>query len=86
MGQGYDHMWGGGFLLAGGPLLWIIAGIPFAIGLYHVAGRLGRSQPLWAVLSLVPFVNYFFWIYAAFVIVLAVLDRLNALTGAGGRS
>ncbi len=83
--SGYDHMWGGGgYFWGGGPLLvWILVGVPFAIGFYFVAGRLGRSGPAWAILSLIPFVNYFFWIYAGFVVLLAVLDRLNALAAPG---
>jgi hypothetical protein len=62
------------------PLLaFILIAILFAIGFAKIAGRMGKSPVLWAVLSLVPVVNYFFWIYAMFVILLYVLDRLNAI-------
>jgi hypothetical protein len=62
------------------PLLaFILIAILFAIGFAKIAGRMGKSPVLWAVLSLVPVVNYFFWIYAMFVILIYVLDRLNAI-------
>lgn len=60
-------------------LLFILVAILFAFGFAKVAGRIGRSPVLWAVLSLIPLVNYFFWIYAGFVVLLHVLDRLNAI-------
>jgi len=62
------------------PLLaFILIAILFAIGFAKIAGRMGKSPVLWAVLSLIPVVNYFFWIYAMFVILIYVLDRLNAI-------
>lgn len=83
-GQGFN-------LLALIPFLLLM--FPLAIGLSLVAGRVGRNKVLWAVLSLVPVVNYFFWIYAFFVVVLHMLDRLNGITahlgvviGPGGRA
>lgn len=60
----------------------IVISIPFAIGFYFVAGRLGRNKWAWLIVSLIPVVNYFFWIYAFFVIILGVLDRLNGIQGA----
>lgn len=59
--------------------LFVLIAVLFAIGFAKIAGRIGRSPGLWAVLSLIPVVNYFFWIYAMFVILLYVLDRLNAI-------
>lgn len=58
---------------------WALVALPFAIGFYFVAGRLGRSPMLWAVLSLIPLINVFFFIYAGFSTVLYALDRLNQL-------
>jgi hypothetical protein len=52
--------------------------LPFAIGNYALAGRLGRSRAGWLILSLIPLVNYFFLIYVAYVVVLRVLDSLAA--------
>lgn len=58
----------------------IVIGIGIAIGNGFVAKRLGHSQALWIVLSLIPFFNTFFYVYVFFVVLLAMLDRLNALT------
>lgn len=63
------------------PLLFlIVVGVLFAIGFAKIAGRIGRSPVLWAILSLIPLVNYIFWIYATFVILLYMLDRLNGIS------
>ena len=59
----------------------IVIGIGIAIGNGFVAKRLGHSQALWIVLSLIPFFNTIFYVYVFFVVLLAVIDRLNALTG-----
>lgn len=59
-------------------ILWLVVfTIPFAIGAYLVAGRMGRTQWLWALLAAIPFVNFFFMIYAFFAVLLYALDRLN---------
>ena len=55
----------------------MVVSIPFAIGAWFVAGRMGRSRALWVILTLVPFVNFFFYIYAIFAVLLYILDRLN---------
>jgi hypothetical protein len=57
----------------------LVIGLLVGIGFYFVAGRLGKNKVLWLVLSVIPFVNYVFWTYAMFAIVIGVLDRLNAL-------
>ncbi len=86
MMQGPDPMFFG--LMTFLPIF--LMSIPFAIGAYFVAERMGRSQALWVVLTLIPFVNFFFYIYAMFAILLYVLDRLNGVApppqvvGAGG--
>jgi hypothetical protein len=61
-------------------------GLPFAIGFYFVAGRMGRHPLLWAVLMLIPFVNFFFLIYAMFAILLYILDLLNETAGKSRQS
>lgn len=62
------------------PLLaFVLIAILLAIGFALVAGRIGKSSVMWAVLSLIPIVNYFFWIYASFMVLLYMLDRLNAI-------
>ena len=76
-------MYDGGFGFDGARLIGlVIIALPFAIGLYFVAGRIGQNQLLWAVLALIPVVNWFFVIYAFFVTVLYALDRLNAMAPA----
>lgn len=55
----------------------LLISLPFAIGFFHVAPKMGRNSWTWAILSLIPVVNYLFWIYAWFVIVMYTLDRLN---------
>lgn len=60
----------------------LIFGLIFACGFWLVAGRMGRNKWIWAILAIVPFVNFFFYIYATFAILLYVLDRLNAVSTA----
>ena len=64
-----------------GPLLSLlplaIISVPFAIGCYFLARRIeGESPGLWAFLSIVPIVNYFFWVYVMFKVIFTILDRL----------
>lgn len=67
-------------------LAFVLIAVLFAFGFAKIAGRVGRSPVLWAILSLIPIVNYFFWIYAFFVVVLHMLDRLNAIGPAAASS
>lgn len=60
--------------------LWIAV----AVGNGFIARALGKHVALWVVLSLIPIVNYFFYIYAGYAVVLGVLHRLNALTARSG--
>ena len=39
---------------------------------------------LWVILSLIPIVNYFFYIYIAYSVILGILYKLNALEGRMG--
>jgi hypothetical protein len=55
--------------------------IPLAIGNYFLAGRLGRNPVLWAVLTVIPIVNFVFLYVAMYRVVFYVLDRLNELSG-----
>ena len=54
----------------------LLISLPFAIGNYHLAQRLDRGPWQWAVLTLVPVVNYFFMVYVVYTVVCAILDRL----------
>jgi hypothetical protein len=75
-------MYGDGFFAfhAAGLISMIVIALPFAIGFYFVAERMGRHSLLWAVLILIPVVNFFFIIYAVFSTLLYILDRLNQST------
>jgi hypothetical protein len=74
-----------GLMLVPAFLWFFVISIPFAIGAYFVAGRMGRSQWVWAILAVVPVVNFFFYIYAFFAVLLYVLDRLNQTAPRTGR-
>ncbi len=57
----------------------IAISVPFAIGFYHVAKKIGRNKTAWTILSLIPIVNYFSWIYFFFVILIWIFDKLNGI-------
>ncbi len=56
-------------------LLWL----GMAIGNGFLARRLGHSVVLWVVLSLIPGINYFFYLYVGYAVILGILKRLDAL-------
>ena len=58
--------------------------IALAVGNGFIARALGKHVALWVVLSLIPIVNYFFYIYIVYAVVLGILHRLNAITARGG--
>jgi hypothetical protein len=58
---------------------WFLVSVPFVIGNYMVAGRLGRSRPLWLILSIIPFANMFFNIYVFYVVIISGLDMLASI-------
>jgi len=58
----------------------IIMSVAFAFGNYFLAGRLGKSMVLWIILSLIPGVNFFFFIYICYVVVIRILDQLAKIT------
>ena len=57
----------------------VIVSIPFAIGFGFMAKRLEKNVPLWVILSLLPFFNYLFWMYAWFIILFYIVDSLKVL-------
>ena len=65
-------------MMAGiGPLvIWAVLGIGLAIGNYFLAHRLNANPTLWAVLSLIPLVNFVFFYYVGYRVIYAILDRL----------
>jgi len=58
--------------------------IALAVGNGFVARALNKHVALWVILSLVPIVNYFFYIYIVYAVVLGILHRLNAITARSG--
>lgn len=55
-----------------------VSSIFFAIGNYFIAKRLGKTKWLWALLTLIPGVNFIFLYYMIYQIIYAILDRLPA--------
>jgi len=53
--------------------------IALAVGNGFIARALGKHVALWVILSLIPIVNYFFYIYIAYSVVLGILHKLNAM-------
>lgn len=74
-----DAEWSGHWVAPFMPMLLIA--LPFAIGNYFLAQRLDRQPWLWALLTLIPIVNYLFMLYVGYMVVYAVLDRLPAARG-----
>jgi hypothetical protein len=60
------------------PLL--LLSIPFAIGNGYLAARLGRNALVWVIVSLIPLVNYVFFIYVGYQVVFFIVDRLSGTT------
>ena len=58
--------------------------IALAVGNGFVARALGKHVALWVILSLIPIVNYFFYIYIVYAVVLGILHRLNAIAARSG--
>lgn len=58
--------------------------IALAVGNGFVAKALGKHVALWVILSLIPVVNYFFYIYIFYTVVLGILHRLNAIAARSG--
>ena len=56
--------------------VFLVIGVAFAVGNFLLAKRLDGNRVLWAILSIIPLVNYVFAIYIAYRIVFVILDRL----------
>jgi hypothetical protein len=59
-------------------VVFLILGIFLAIGNYALARRLGKNQIAWAILSLIPGVNFIFLYYVFYQVIFGILDRLPA--------
>ena len=60
-----------------GLLPFMLIGIPFAIGNYFLAKRIGTNEIICVILSILPIINLIFMYYVVYKTVYAILDRLN---------
>jgi hypothetical protein len=60
------------------PFMILSAGL--ALGNYFLAEQLGKNRALWVILSLIPFFNFFFYIYVWYVVAIRVLDQLAKIS------
>lgn len=58
----------------------MLISIPFAIGNYLIADRLGKSKGLWVILSFVPGISFLFGIYVFYITAITILDRLKLVS------
>jgi hypothetical protein len=58
--------------------------IAVAIANGVLAARLDRNAVAWVILSLIPIVNVFFYIYAFYVVLFFIVDRLKLVAPADG--
>lgn len=80
MDQGYTSYYPSIPVLIVVVALWI----GLAVGNGFIARALGKHVVAWVILSLIPVVNYFFYIYVGYAVVLGILQRLNAIAARGG--
>jgi hypothetical protein len=69
----------GDMLMSMAPLL-LLTSLPFAIGAFYLAPKMGRSPWLWAILLIIPVLNFVTGYIFFFMVAGAVLDRLNAIS------
>jgi hypothetical protein len=67
-----------------GLIITVALWIALAVGNGFIARELHKHVALWVILSLIPVINVFFYIYIAYAVVLGVLHRLNAITARSG--
>jgi hypothetical protein len=62
-------------ILAFLPMLIIM--LPYAIGTYFLAPRLGGNQVVWVILAIIPLVNFVFFPYVMFKTLFFIIDNLK---------
>jgi hypothetical protein len=67
-----------------GLIITVALWIALAVGNGFIARELNKHVGLWVVLSLIPVVNVFFYIYIAYAVIIGILHRLNAITARSG--
>jgi len=61
-------------------LILFIVYIAVAVANGYLATRLGKSAAAWVVLSLIPIVNIFFFVYLGYTVLFFIIDRLKAIS------
>lgn len=59
----------------------LILMLPFTIGVWWLAPKMGVNRPLWVVLMLIPIINIIVVYIFFFVIIGTVFDKLNNIDG-----
>lgn len=67
-----------------GLIITVALWIALAVGNGFIARALNKHVVLWVILSLIPVVNVFFYIYIVYAVILGILHRLNAITARSG--
>jgi hypothetical protein len=57
----------------------MLLSIPFAIGNYFFAKRINKNSIVLLVLSFVPVVNFFLFIYVVYKVIFRILDKLDTI-------
>lgn len=76
--------YGGFYPSIPGLVITVALWIALAVGNGFIARALNKHVALWVILSLIPVVNVFFYIYIFYAVVLGILHRLNAITARSG--
>jgi hypothetical protein len=77
--------------MAGANVIGVVVYLVFLFAVYiavaiangFLAARLDRNAAAWVILSLIPIVNVFFYIYAFYVVLFFIVDRLKLIPSAG---
>jgi hypothetical protein len=67
-----------------GLIITVALWIALAVGNGFIARELNKHVALWVILSLIPVVNVFFYIYIAYAVIIGILHRLNVITSRSG--
>ena len=54
--------------------------IALAVANGYLAARLDRSVPAWVILSLIPIINVFFYLYMGYTVLFFIIDRLKQIS------
>jgi hypothetical protein len=57
----------------------LLLSIPFAFGNFFLAKRLNKNPNLWAIVSLIPIVNFWLLIRITYLLIYKILDTLEQI-------